>query len=51
MLLGKVHSEEEENWSESFEKQYTGEATDAFLKDSGMTAPAGVGYCLAVRKE
>ena len=28
-----------------------GEATDAFLKDSGMTAPAGVGYCLAVRKE
>lgn len=27
-----------------------GEATDAFLKESGMTAPAGVGYCLAVRK-
>ena len=26
------------------------EATDAFLKESGMTAPAGVGYCLAVRK-
>ena len=26
------------------------EAADAFLKDSGMTAPAGVGYCLAVRK-
>ena len=26
------------------------EATDAFLKGSGMTAPAGVGYCLAVRK-
>jgi O-methyltransferase involved in polyketide biosynthesis len=23
---------------------------DAFLKGSGMTAPAGVGYCLAVRK-
>ncbi len=28
-----------------------GEATDAFLKVSGMTAPAGVGYCLAARKE
>ena len=27
-----------------------GEATDAFLKESGMIAPAGVGYCLAVRK-
>ena len=27
-----------------------GEATDAFLKESGMTAPAGVAYCLAVRK-
>ena len=26
------------------------EVTEAFLKDSGMTAPAGVGYCLAVRK-
>ena len=26
------------------------EATDAFLKESGMTAPAGVGYCLVVRK-
>ena len=26
------------------------EATDAFLKESGMNAPAGVGYCLAVRK-
>jgi hypothetical protein len=26
------------------------EATDAFLKGSSMTAPAGVGYCLAVRK-
>ena len=26
------------------------EATDAFMKESGMTAPAGVGYCLAVRK-
>ena len=26
------------------------EATDAFLKDSGIAAPAGVGYCLAVRK-
>ena len=27
-----------------------GEATDAFLKESGMTAPAGAGYCPAVRK-
>ena len=27
-----------------------GEATDAFLKESGMTAPTGVGYCPAVRK-
>ncbi len=27
-----------------------GEATEAFLKGSGMTSPAGVGYCLAVRK-
>lgn len=27
------------------------EATDAFLKDSGMTAPAGAGYCLAVKKK
>ena len=26
------------------------EATEAFFKDSDMTAPAGVGYCLAVRK-
>ena len=26
------------------------EATDAFLKESGMTAQAGVGYCLVVRK-
>jgi methyltransferase (TIGR00027 family) len=25
-------------------------ATDAFFKESGMIAPAGVGYCLAVRK-
>ena len=27
-----------------------GEATEAFFKGSGMTAPAGVGYCLAARK-
>ena len=26
------------------------EANVAFFKDSDMTAPAGVGYCLAVRK-
>ena len=26
------------------------EATEAFFRGSGMTAPAGVGYCLAVRK-
>ncbi len=26
------------------------EATEAFFKDCDMTAPAGVGYCLAVRK-
>ena len=26
------------------------EATEAFFKDSDMTAPVGVGYCLAVRK-
>ena len=25
-------------------------ATDAFVKESGMITPAGVGYCLAVRK-
>jgi methyltransferase (TIGR00027 family) len=34
-----------------YEHMDAGEATDAFLKDSNMTAPAGVGYCLAVRKE
>ena len=33
-----------------YEHLGAGEATDAFLKESGMTAPAGVGYCLAVRK-
>ncbi len=33
-----------------YEHMDAGEATDAFLKESGMTAPAGVGYCLAVRK-
>ena len=33
-----------------YEHLDAGEATNAFLKDSGMTAPAGVGYCLAVRK-
>ena len=27
-----------------------GEATEAFFKDSDMAAPAGAGYCLAVRK-
>ncbi len=32
-----------------YEHLDAGEATDAFLKESGMTAPAGVGYCLAVR--
>ena len=34
-----------------YEHVDAGEATNAFLKDSGMTASAGVGYCLAVRKE
>ena len=34
-----------------FEHMDAGEASDAFLKGSGMTAPAGVGYFLAVRKE
>ena len=33
-----------------YEHLDAGEATDAFFKDSDMTAPAGVGYCLAVRK-
>ena len=33
-----------------YEHMDAGEAADAFLKESGMTAPAGVGYCLAVRK-
>ncbi len=33
-----------------YEHMDAGEATDAFLKESGMTAPAGVGYCLAMRK-
>jgi hypothetical protein len=33
-----------------YEHMDAGEATDAFLKESGMTAPAGVGYCLALRK-
>ena len=33
-----------------YEHMDAGEATDAFLKESDMTAPAGVGYCLAVRK-
>ena len=33
-----------------YEHMDADEATDAFLKGSGMTAPAGVGYCLAVRK-
>ena len=27
-----------------------GEASKAFFRESGMTAPAGVGYCLAVRR-
>ena len=34
-----------------YEHVDAGEATNAFLKDSGMTAPAGAGYCLTVRKE
>ncbi|MBR3431135.1 MAG: class I SAM-dependent methyltransferase [Clostridia bacterium] len=33
-----------------YEHMDADEVTEAFLKDSGMTAPAGVGYCLAVRK-
>ena len=33
-----------------YEHMDADEATDAFLKENGMTAPAGVGYCLAVRK-
>ena len=33
-----------------YEHMDAGEATSAFLKESGMTAPTGVGYCLAVRK-
>ena len=33
-----------------YEHMDADEATEAFFKDSGMTAPAGVGYCLAVRK-
>ena len=33
-----------------YEHMDADEATDVFLKESGMTAPAGVGYCLAVRK-
>ena len=31
-------------------KSDTFRLTDALLKESGMTAPTGVGYCLAVRK-
>ena len=34
-----------------YEHLDAGEATEAFFKDSDMTAPAGVGYCLAVRKD
>ena len=34
-----------------YEHMDAGEATDAFLKESGMIAPAGVGYILAVREE
>ena len=39
-------------WKESliYEHIDTGEATEAFFKDSDMTAPAGVGYCLAIKK-
>ncbi len=33
-----------------YEHMDAGEATDAFFKESDMTAPAGVGYCLAVKK-
>ena len=34
----------------NYDHMDAGEATDAFLKEGGMTAPAGVGYCMAVRK-
>ena len=33
-----------------YEHMDAGEATEAFFKGSGMTAPAGVGYCLVVKK-
>ena len=33
-----------------YEHMDADEVTEAFLKDSGMTAPAGVGYCLAIKK-
>ena len=33
-----------------YEHMDAGEATEAFFKGSGITAPAGVGYCLAVKK-
>ena len=33
-----------------YEHMDAGEAADEFFKESSMTAPAGVGYCLAVRK-
>ena len=33
-----------------YEHMDADEATDELLKESGMTAPAGVGYCLAVKK-
>ena len=33
-----------------YEPMDAGEATEAFFKDSDMTAPAGVGYCLAIKK-
>ncbi len=33
-----------------YEHMDAGEATQEFFSESGMTAPAGVGYCLAVRK-
>ena len=33
-----------------YEHLDAGEATEAFFGGSGMAAPAGVGYCLAVKK-
>ena len=33
-----------------YEHMDADEATDALVKESGMNAPAGVGYCLAVSR-